>query len=138
MGILYQKMGKHREALRVFRKLSGKNYAPMLFPTESLPTPSELLLHMAYSRYCMSERREALELINASAPQGADVRKSWEWLGTKAFAFKNMELAAVAFETALRFGTLEPASWESLAAVYKLRGFSRKAEECLMRVAARD
>ena len=138
MGILYQRMGKHREALRVFRKLSGKNYAPMLFPTEPLPNANELLLHMAFSQYCMNERQSALELINASAPQRADAGKSWEWMGTKAFVFKNMELAALAFETALRFGMLEPASWESLAAVYKLRGFSRKAEECLMRAAGRN
>jgi tetratricopeptide (TPR) repeat protein len=137
MGIIYQRMGKHREALEVFRQVSGKNYAPMLFSTEPLPNPRELLLEMAYSHYCMNERREALELINASAPHGIDAGKSWEWIGTKAFVFNNMELAAVAFETALRFDTLEPANWERLAAVYKLRGFSRKAEECLMRATGR-
>jgi glycosyltransferase involved in cell wall biosynthesis len=136
MGILYQRMEKHREALRVFQKLFGKNYVPMLFPTEALPTHGELLLHMAYSRYCMNERREALELINASAPQGAAAGKSWEWLGTKAYIFGNMELAAVAFETAQRFGKLEPASWGNLAAVYRLRGFAQKAEECRMRATA--
>ena len=74
----------------------------------------------------MNEREEALELINASAPQGADIGKSWEWLGTKAFVFNNMELAAVAFETALRFGMLEPASWGRLAAVYKFEGLFAK------------
>jgi glycosyltransferase involved in cell wall biosynthesis len=137
MGLLYQRMGKHGKALGVFRKISGRNYAPMLFPTQPLPTPSELLLHMAYSRYCMNERREALELINASARQGADVGKCWEWMGAKAFVFKNTELAALAFETARRFGMLDPASWRSLAAVYKLRGFRQKAEECLVCAAGR-
>jgi tetratricopeptide (TPR) repeat protein len=137
MGILYQKMEKHREALRVFQKLAGKDYAPMLFPTDPLPTASELLLHIAYSLYCLNDHRQALALINASAPQGANIRKSWEWIGTKAYAFNNKELAAVAFETALRFGTIEAASWKSLAAVYKSRGFSQKAEECLTHAAVR-
>ncbi len=137
MGIIYQSMGKHREALEVFRHVSDKNYVPILFPTEPLPNSSELLLHMAYSFYCMNERKKALQLINASVTQGSEVGRSWEWMGTKAFVFKNMELAAIAFETALRFGMLEPGSWGRLAAVYKLGGFSRKAEECLMRATGR-
>jgi glycosyltransferase involved in cell wall biosynthesis len=132
MGILYQKMGKHREALRVLGKLFGQDYAPILYPTEPLPTHTELLLHMAYSLHGLNERAKALELINASAREKTDIPKSWEWLGTKAFALKNMELAAVAFETALRLGRIEPASWENLAAVYRSKGFSRKAEECMM------
>ena len=49
----------------------------------------------------------------------------------------NMELAAVGFETALRFGTLEPAGWRRLAAVYRMQGLSLKAEECLMRATGR-
>jgi len=137
MGIIYQRMGKHREALEVFRQVSGRNYKPMIFSTDPLPNPRELLLHMAYSWYCMNRPGEALELINASAPRGADACKSWEWMGTKAFVFGNMELAAVAFETARRFGALEPDSWERLAAVYKQKGFSRKAEECLLRATTR-
>ena len=47
-----------------------------------------------------------------------------------------MGLAAVAFETALRFGALEPVSWERLGAIYEQRGFSEKARECLMRAGA--
>jgi len=135
MGILYQRMGKHREALRVFRNVSGKSYVPILFPTEPLPNSNELLLHMAYSFYCMNERQKALQLINASPPQRSGIGKSWEWLGTKAFVFKNMDLAVVAFETAMRFGMLEPVSWGRLAAIYNQRGFSQKAEECLVRAA---
>jgi tetratricopeptide (TPR) repeat protein len=137
MGIMYQKMGKHREAIRVFQRVSGKSYAPILFPTEPLPSSSELLLHMAYSYYCVNDRQEALRLINASVPQGAGAGRSWEWVGTKAFTFKNMELAAIAFETALRFDTIEQASWERLATVYKLRGLPRKAEDCLMHATGR-
>lgn len=86
----------------------------------------------------MNERQEALKLINASAQQGSDVGKSWEWMGTKAFLFNNIELAAIGFETAQRFGALEPVSWRRLAAIYKLRGFSLKAEECLMRATGRN
>jgi glycosyltransferase involved in cell wall biosynthesis len=137
MGILYQGMEKHREALEVFQQVSGKNYAPSLFPTQPLPNSSELLLHMAYSFYCMKDRRKALKLINASAPHGAEVGKSWEWLGTKAFLLKNMGFAAIAFETALRFGMLEPAGWKRLAAIYKLQGFSQKARECLAHATGR-
>jgi hypothetical protein len=72
-------------------------------------------------------------LINASAPQGGgpELGKSWEWLGTKAFLFENIELAQIALETALRFSALEPQSWGRLGAIYKLRGFSEKAQECL-------
>jgi tetratricopeptide (TPR) repeat protein len=131
MGIMYQKMGRHHEAVEMFRQVSGKNHLPGLFPTEPLPSPFQLLLHMAYSHYCMNDRQEALKLINASAGQGSEVGKSWEWIGTKAFLFNNMELAAVGFETALRFGALEPAGWRRLAAVYKLKGLPMKAEECL-------
>ncbi len=136
IGILYQRMEKHREAIEAFRQVCGKNYAPALFPTHPLPNPSELLLHMAYSLYCMKDRREALKLINASAPQESEVGRSWEWMGTKAFLFENMELAAIAFETALRYGVLEPASWERLAAVYNHQGFLQKAEKCLEHVTA--
>ena len=138
MGIIYQRMGKHREALEVFREVSGQDYTPVIFATDPLPNPRELLLHMAYSWYCLDRHREALELINASAPQGIGACKSWEWMGTKAFIFGNVELAAVAFETAMRHGTLQPASWQHLAAVYKQKGFSRKAEECLLRAKGHD
>ena len=133
MGIIYQRLGKHHEALEVFREVSGKPYVPNLFPTQPLPNPSELLLHAAYSFYCMNDRQNALKLINASAPERLDLGRSWEWLGTKAFMFENMALAVTAFETALLHGALEPASWERLGAAYKRRGFSEKAQECFMR-----
>jgi tetratricopeptide (TPR) repeat protein len=132
MGIIYQKLGKHREALKVLREVSGKSYVPNLFPTQPLPNPSELLLHMAYSFYCMNDRRNALKLINASAPKVQELGRSWEWLGTKAFLLENMGLAVAAFETALLYGGLEPGSWERLGVAYKLRGFSEKAQECLV------
>ena len=136
IGIIYQKLGKHREALEVFREVSGKAYVPNLFPTHPLPNPSELILHIAYSFYCMNDHQNALKLISASAPNGPDLGRSWEWLGTKAFLFENMGLATLAFETALRFGALEQGSWERLGAAYKLRGFSEKAQECFMRAGA--
>jgi glycosyltransferase involved in cell wall biosynthesis len=93
--------------------------------------------HLAYSFYCMNDRKEALKLINDAAGQGSEIGKSWEWIGTKAFLLNNMELAAIGLETALRFGTLEPANWRRLAAVYKLRGLFHKSEECLMRATGR-
>ncbi len=136
MGIIYQRMGRHREALEVFREVSGKKYVPNLFPSQPLPNSSELLLHMAYSLYCMNDRRKALELINSSAPQGPALGRRWEWLGTKAFVFKNIAFAHIAFEAALSFGELEPVSWGRLGAIYKLRGFSKKAQECFLRAAA--
>ncbi|MGA2404678.1 MAG: glycosyltransferase [Syntrophobacteraceae bacterium] len=136
MGIIYQRMGKHREALEVLKTISGRAYAPSLFPSQPLPASSELFLHMAYSFYCMNDRQNALKLINASAPQGTALGRSWEWLGTKAFLLENMGLAAVAFETALRYGALEPVSWERLGAIYGQRGFSAKAHECRMRAGA--
>ena len=41
MGILYQKMGKHREALRVFRKLSGRELRrPCFSPRNLCPLPA--------------------------------------------------------------------------------------------------
>jgi glycosyltransferase involved in cell wall biosynthesis len=133
MGIMYQRMGRHREALEVFREVSGKKYVPELFPTQPLPNASELLLHMAYSLYCMNDHRKALELINSSASDGQGLGRSWEWLGTKAFMFENFSCAHAAFETALSFGELEPVSWGRLGAVYKLRGFSEKSQECFRR-----
>ncbi len=138
MGIIYQRLGRHLEALKVFREVSGKKYAPNLFPTQPLPNYSELLLHMAYSFCCMNHHQSALKLINASAPQQSELGRSWEWLGTKAFMFENMAFAQIAFETALRFGALEPASWERLGAVYKQRGFSEKTQECLLRAEGRN
>jgi len=133
MGIIYQRMGKHMEAIEVLKEVCGKKYVPNLFPTQPLPGDSELLLHMAYSLYCMNDRQSALKLINASTPRGAgpELGRSWEWLGTKAFLFENIALAQIALETALRFGPLEPQSWERLGAIYKQRGFLQKAQECL-------
>ena len=88
---------------------------------------------MAYSFYCVNDRENALKAINASAPGGQEIGKSWEWLGTKAFLLENTRLATIAYETALRFGTLGPASWERLGTSYKLGGFSEKAKECFLR-----
>ncbi len=93
MGIIYQRLGKHREALEVFRGVSGKKYVPSLFPTQALPSYSELVLHMAYSLFCINDRQNALKLINSSAPQKSEVGRSWEWLGTKAFLFENIPVA---------------------------------------------
>ncbi|MHC1728118.1 MAG: glycosyltransferase [Syntrophobacteraceae bacterium] len=133
IGIMYQRLGKHFQAIRSFQEVSGKDYVPNLFPTQPLPSPSEILLHMAYSCYCMNDRPGALKLINAAAGEGNDAARSWEWMGTKAFAFQNMGLAQLAFETALRFGDLEPRSWGHLASLYELHGFSDKSEECLLK-----
>ena len=135
MGILYQRMGRHREAIEALKKVCGKKYVPSLFPTQPLPNDSEVILHMAYSMYCINEQRGALELINSSkAGQG----RSWEWMGTKAFSYQNLGLAHIAFEAALRFGELEPASWARLGAVYKLRGYSEKARKCFARAGMPD
>ncbi|MFZ2447311.1 MAG: glycosyltransferase [Syntrophobacteraceae bacterium] len=130
-GILYQRIGRHTEAIDAFREVSGKKYAPSLFPTQPLPNQSELLLHTAYSFYCKNDRQNVLKLVADSAADLPNAGRSWEWMATKAFAFKNMGLAQLAYETALRFGDLEPRSWGHLAALYRLRGFSEKAEECL-------
>jgi glycosyltransferase involved in cell wall biosynthesis len=135
MGILYQRMGRHREAVEAINKVYGKSYIPNLFPTQPLPCDSELLLHMAYSLYCMNEQKRALELINSSQVGRA---RSWEWLGTKAFSYQNLGLAHIAFEAAMRFGELEPQSWGRLGAVYKLRGYTEKARQCFARVGMED
>jgi glycosyltransferase involved in cell wall biosynthesis len=138
IGIIYQQMGKHPEALEAFKEVPGKEYIPILFPTQPQPTDSELLLHTAYSLYCMNDHQGALKLINSSATQERELAGSWEWLGIKAFLFENITLAHIAFETALQFGTLEPASWARLAIIYKQRGLSQKAQECLMRARGRN
>jgi Flp pilus assembly protein TadD len=52
--------------------------------------------------------------------------------------FKNIRFAQTAFETALRLGALEPQSWGRLGLIYKLRGFSQKAQECLLRAGVRN
>ncbi len=126
MGIIYQRLGRHREALRVFREVFGKKYVPNLFPTQPLPNYSELLLHMAYSFCCMNDHQSALKLINASAPQGAELGRSWEWLGTKAFMLENSTFAQIAFETALRFGALEPVSWGAWALFTSCAAFRKR------------
>ncbi len=131
MGILYQRIGKHIEAIDCFRSATGKKFDPGLFPTQPMPQEAEIMLHMAYSYCCMNDRQNALKLVNASAPDGSTLGRSWEWLGTKAFAFKNISLAQLAFETAVRFGNLEAESWRHLASIYESRGFAHKAEECL-------
>jgi hypothetical protein len=136
LGVICQRLGRHHEALEAFKGVSGKQHNPGLFPTKPLPGRSELFLHIAYSLYCINDRQNALKAINASVPPGAEVGKSWEWLGTKAFLFENIGLATMAFETALRFGTLEPASWGRLGTIYKLNGFSKKASECFLRAGA--
>ena len=130
IGILYQRLEKHVDAIDAFRAVSGKKYEPSLFPTHPLPNPAELLLHKAYSYLCLNDRQNALKLINASVSEGANAGRSWEWLGVKAFNFKNIRLAQFAFETAMRFGALEPHSWECLGGLYELLGFSAKALEC--------
>ncbi len=131
IGIIYQRLSKHSEAIDSFRKVAGKKYVPNLFPTQPLPNDSELCLHIAYSYYCLKDLPKALEQIRASAHREPELGRSWEWLGVKAFAFKNFPLAQLAFETATRFGNLEPRSWQFLAKIYESRGFSGKATECL-------
>jgi tetratricopeptide (TPR) repeat protein len=130
MGILYQQMGRHRLAVEALQQVYGKKYVPDLYPSQPLPNDSELLLHIAYSLYCLNDQKAALELINSSK---AGRGRSWEWMGTKAFTFQNLGLAHIAFEAALRFGELEPISWARLGAVYKLRGYAEKARQCFER-----
>jgi glycosyltransferase involved in cell wall biosynthesis len=136
LGIICQRIGRHHEALEYFGEVSGKKYVPGLFPTKPLPAHSELLLLMAYSFYCIKDYKNVLKSINASVPQGTKVGKSWEWLATRAFLLQNMKLAALAYETALGFGALEPASWKRLGDIYKLGGFPQKAQECFLRAGA--
>ncbi len=135
MGILYQRMGMHRQAIDALRNVYGKKYVPNLYPTQPLPNDAEVLLHIAYSLYCLNEKKGALDLINSSEAGRA---RSWEFLGTKAFAYENIGFAHLAFEAALRFGEIEPVSWARLRAVYKLRGYSEKAKECFQRAGMGD
>lgn len=136
IGILFQRMGRHAEAISCFQEVDSRQETPQLFPTLPLPNHPEIMLHMAYSHFCMNERQKALQLINASGTETSDPGRSWEWLGRKAFAFQNMGLAQLAFETAQRFGGLEACSWDHLAAIYKLRGFLEKSEQCRIAAAA--
>jgi glycosyltransferase involved in cell wall biosynthesis len=133
MGIICQRMGRHHEALEFFGKVSRKQYAPSLFPTKPPPSDSELLLHMAYSFHCISDYQNALKAVLASAGPANDVGRSWVWLGTKAFLFENMQLAALAYETAMGYGALDPAGLRRLGYIYKAGGFPQKAQECFAR-----
>ncbi|MEN6438427.1 MAG: glycosyltransferase [Syntrophobacter sp.] len=131
IGILFQRMGRHDQAINCFREAGSGNYTPELFPTQSPPDTKEVLLHMAYSHFCRNDNRTALKLIQESVMAGGSPAGSWEWMGRKALAFENLSLAQTAFETAQRFGEMEPRSWAHLASIYKMRGFREKAEECL-------
>lgn len=133
MGILYQRLDRHREAISCLRQALGKSSVTGLFPTHPLPGDSETMLHIAYSLFCCNERQHAMKTLNASVGPNFDLRRSWEWLGVKSFAFKNMDLAQFSFENALRLGGLEAESWRALGKLYEMRGFSHKAEECLKR-----
>jgi glycosyltransferase involved in cell wall biosynthesis len=135
MGIIYQWMGMHHKALESFREVFGKKHVPGLFPYKSPPGNSELLLHMAYSFYCIHDYQNALKSINSSALHEAEIGRSWEWLGTKAYLFENMSLAALAYETARRLGALESASWGRLASIYEFSGFPQKAQQCFLHAA---
>jgi len=131
IGILFQRMGRHAEAINCFHEVRGNGYKPDLYPTHVPPDQSEIFLHMAYSNYCVNDRPKALQLIQASR---MDPARSWEWMGRKALVCQNMGFAQLAFETAMRLGEMEPRSWAHLASIYKLRGFSEKAEQCLKKV----
>jgi tetratricopeptide (TPR) repeat protein len=133
IGNLYQALERHTEAIACFKEALGKKAAPILFPSQPLPSDPEILLHIAYSLLCRNDRQNALKLINASAGNGSDTRFCWEWLGVRAFSLKNMDLALFAFETAQRLGGLSPQSWSQLSQIYTERGFSQKAEECFRR-----
>jgi glycosyltransferase involved in cell wall biosynthesis len=135
MGLLYQQMGRHREAVDSLRNVLGKKYIPNLYPTHPLPNQEELLLYIAYSLYFVNDQKGALELINSSK---AGPCRSWEWIGTRAFTFKNIGLAHIALETALRYGEIEPVSWARLGAIYKLRGYVDKAKRCFERAGMPD
>ncbi|MGC9193863.1 MAG: glycosyltransferase [Syntrophobacteraceae bacterium] len=135
MGLLYQQMGRHRQAVEALGNVLGKKYIPNLYPTQPLPNEAELLLHIAYSLYCLDDQKAALELINSSKVGPC---RSWEWIGTRAFTFKNIGLAHIALETALRYGEIEPVSWARLGAIYKLRGYVDKARQCFDRAGMPD
>ncbi len=131
IGILFQRMGRHDHAINCFREAGSGNYTAELFPTQSPPDPKEILLHTAYSHFCKNDNKSALRLIQESVTAGGDSAGSWEWMGRKALAFENIALAQTAFETAQRFGDMEPRSWAHLASIYRMRGFHEKAEACL-------
>lgn len=133
MGIIYQRLDKHYDAIACLRNALGKKSVHGLFPSQPVPDASEIMLHIAYSFFCCHEREHAMKTLHASATGKFDLRRSWEWLGVKAFAFHNTDLALFAFETARRLGGLEKESWRALGKLYEVRGFSRKAEECLQR-----
>lgn len=134
IGILFQRMGRHDLAINCFQKAGSGNYSPELFPTQAPPDSKEILLHMAYSHFCRNDSRNALKLIQESTNTTGDSVRSWEWMGRKALAFENLPLAQLAFETAQRFGDMEPRSWAHLASIYRMRGFSEKAGACLKHV----
>ena len=135
MGLLYQQMGRHRQAVEAFGHVLGKKYVPNLYPTHPLPNEAELLLFLAYSLFCLNDQKPALELINSSKIGQC---KGWEWIGARAFTFKNIALAHIALETALRYGELEPMNWARLGAIYKLRGYVDKARQCFERAGMPD
>jgi len=130
VGILYQRLERHAQALSWLDQVPDRQPAPGLYPTHTLPSREEILLHITYSLLCMRKNVEAMETLRNIWKLGHNIRESWEWLGLKALGSGRIGLAIHAFEAALRAGKLSLGGYLNMGRCYRIQGFVQKARQC--------
>jgi len=133
IAMLFQDIGKHKEALGYLHLVRSNPYRPGWLPTQELPPDGQILVEMAFSLFCLQQQHDAMEMLRMAWQSGEEVGKTWEWIGMKALRMQDYRLAALAYESALRGGSMSADGFCNLGLIYRKRGFFSKTVECYRR-----
>lgn len=130
LGCLFQKLGRHQQALACFQQALTAESRVRFHPAEPTPAESDILVHVALSRFSLGKGTEAEEAIRRRDSLGFSRRESLERVGLMALQNREWELSLRAYQGAQQLGLLSPDSNSNLGLLYDKRGDTRKALEC--------
>lgn len=131
LGCMFQRLGRHPQAIGSFRKaLSTERQGVRFHPSEPLPPPSTIRMHVALSLLCMGKEAEGLEVLERVNAMGVPRGEMFEWLGLKALHNGEWRLSLRSYQAARQEGELSSDGLCNLGLIHDKLGDFAKAVEC--------
>ncbi|MBP8644796.1 MAG: tetratricopeptide repeat protein [Syntrophobacteraceae bacterium] len=131
LGCMFQRLGRHPQAIGCFRKaLSTERQRVRFHPSEPLPPPSTIRMHVALSLLCMGKETEGLDVLGRVNAMGVPWHEMFEWLGLKALHNGEWRLSLRSYQAIRQEGELSSDGLCNLGLIHDKLGDFAKAMEC--------
>lgn len=132
MAGFYQRLNRHAEAVRCFRRIRDATSGPNLYPSPDLPPATEIVLLMAYSLLCLGQNAQAVKHLKDNGGFDPESAQCWEWLGLKAMREGRLPLAEQCYRRGAETGRMSAEGLCNLGTLLKREERVKKASECYL------